>query len=648
MARRPLLSEPFCGNVAYMCGIAGIIDFRGRAVDRQVLGRMESALSHRGPDDQGQWIHESPGFSVGLAHTRLAVIDPTPEGHQPMVTPDGRWAICYNGELYNFRELREQLSGLFLTTCDTEVALRACMTWGPDALYRFDAMWAMAIVDTGERCGHLSRDPFGIKPLYYAIHDDRLVFASELRALRCCPGLPSEFDPEALFEYLNLGFIPHPRTLYRGIHKLPPGYRLCFTADGVTEPERFYALPIPPKHPLPYSEACERVRVTIENAVDQQCVSDVPLGAFLSGGLDSAVVVAAMTRVGQRPVRTYSIGYPDHPRYDETEHARLVAAHFGAEHQEFAVTFGDVLATVEPMLDHLGEPFADSSLLPTSLVSRYAREHVTVALSGDGGDELFGGYWRYLGHHYLEQYRRWPLLVRKGLIEPLLRLAPSARTTRRLDRLRQARKLLRGDRDDPMARHVAWARFGTDAVAAKLFGRDRARAGFATLVKQYREAATALRPTPSLTPGLEEILLADLAVGLPSDMLHKVDTASMFHSLEVRVPLLAADVVQYVTSLPVEYRIRGTATKQILRDAFKDVLPPSVLTRRKMGFEVPVGEFLRNELRPMFMDTVTPAALGRYGLSHAIAGQLYTEHAGRHADHTELLWALLVLCRYGG
>ena len=312
-----------------MCGIAGIIDFRGRAVDRQVLARMESALSHRGPDDQGQWIHESRGFSVGLVHTRLAVIDPTPDGHQPMVTPDGRWAICYNGELYNFRELREQLSGLFRTTCDTEVALRACMTWGPDALQRFDAMWAMAVIDTGDRRGHLSRDPYGIKPLYYTIHDDQLIFASELRALRCHPGLPAEIDRRALYEYLNLGFIPHPDTLYRGIHKLPPGYCLCFTANGVAQPERFHTLPTPPKRPLPYSEACERVRVTIENAVDQQCVSDVPLGAFLSGGLDSAVVVASMTRVGHRPVRTFSIGYPDHPRYDETEHAKLVAAHLG-------------------------------------------------------------------------------------------------------------------------------------------------------------------------------------------------------------------------------------------------------------------------------------------------------------------------------
>ncbi|HOW69245.1 MAG TPA: asparagine synthase (glutamine-hydrolyzing) [Phycisphaerae bacterium] len=627
-----------------MCGIAGIIDFRGRAVDRQVLDHMETALSHRGPDDHGQWIHESPGFSVGLAHTRLAVIDPTPEGHQPMVSPDGRWAICYNGELYNFRELREQLSGLFHTTCDTEVALRACITWGPDALQRFDAMWAMAVVDVGERRGHLSRDPFGIKPLYYTVHDGQLVFASELRALRCHPGLPGEVDQDALIEYFNLGFVPHPRTLYRGICRLPPGHRLSFTATGVGEPERFYALPIPPKRPLPYSEACERIRVTIENAVDQQCVSDVPLGAFLSGGLDSAVVVAAMTRVGHRPVRTFSIGYPDHPRYDETEHARLVAAHFGAEHHEFPVTFGDVLAAVEPMLDHLGEPFADSSLLPTSLVSRYAREHVTVALSGDGGDELFGGYWRYLGHHYLERYRRWPSLVRKGFVEPLLRLAPSARTTRRLDRLRQVRKLLRGDREDPMARHIAWARFTTDGLAVKLFGRDRARAGFDGLVKRYREEAAALRPEPPLPPGLEEILLADLAVGLPGDMLHKVDTASMFHSLEVRVPLLAADVVQYATSLPVEYRIRGTTTKQILRDAFKDLLPASVLVRRKMGFEVPVGEFLRDELRTLYQDTVTPAALGRYGLDAPTAARLYEDHASRRADHTELLWALLVLC----
>jgi len=628
----------------HMCGIAGIIDFRGRPIEQETLAHLQASLTHRGPDDAGIWTHHADGFSVGLAHTRLAVIDPSPRAHQPMTDHSGRWAICYNGELYNYRELREQLPGPHRTTCDTEVALKACMIWGPSAVERFDAMWAMAVVDTSQRAGHLSRDPFGIKPLYYAHVDGRLVFASELRALCCLPDRPTEIDRDALSCYLHLGFIPHPRTIYRNIRKLPPGHRLDFDSAGPREPVRFHRLADPPQTPVPYNVTVHGLRDRIESAVRRQRVADVPIGAFLSGGLDSAIVVAALTRGAQTPVKTFTIGYPDHPRYDETRYARLVAEHFHTEHHEFRLGFKDILATVEPMLNHLGEPFADSSLLPTSLVSRHTREHVTVALSGDGGDELFGGYWRYLGHHYLQRYHRWPAIVRKCCIEPLLRLAPSARTTRWLDRLRQARKLLRGDLDDPFDRHIAWARFLDDALAAELLGRSQADATSAELSQMYRQAASDWRKGCEPGPSLEHILLADLAITLPSDMLYKVDTASMAHSLEVRVPLLSADLVDFVSGLPIEYKITGRTSKRILRDAFKDCLPEPVLNRPKMGFEAPVGEFLRRELRDMYGDVVTATALSDLGLNPSVATRLFDEHANRRSDHTELLWALLVLC----
>jgi asparagine synthase (glutamine-hydrolysing) len=395
---------------------------------------------------------------------------------------------------------------------------------------------------------------------------------------------------------------------------------------------------------MSYQTAVRELRVRVESSVQRQRVADVPIGAFLSGGLDSAIVVAALTRGAQTPVKTFTIGYPDHPRYDETRYARLVAEHFHTEHHEFRLGFKDILAAVEPMLSHLGEPFADSSLLPTSLVSRHTREHVTVALSGDGGDELFGGYWRYLGHHYLQRYRRWPAIVRKCCVEPLLRWAPSARTTRWLDRLRQARKLLRGDLADPIDRHLAWARFMDDTLAAELLSKPQADATTAELSRMYRQAAAHLRDGSEPGSSLERILLADLAITLPADMLCKVDTASMAHSLEVRVPLLSADLVDFVTGLPIDYKITGRTSKRILRDAFKDCLPASVLNRPKMGFEVPVGEFLRRELRSMYSDVVTPSALSDLGLNPPVAARLFDEHAARRADHTELLWALLVLC----
>lgn len=631
-----------------MCGIAGIIDFRGREIPRDALERFRRVLRRRGPDDSGLFLRHAGGFSVGLAHTRLAVIDPTSAGHQPMTDPEARHVLVYNGELYNFENLRAELPGQTRSRCDTEVVLRACIAWGPEALHRFDAMWAMAFVDLHERRGHLSRDPFGIKPLYYVSHDDRLIFASELTALHGVEGLPLEVDPDAVACCLNLGYIPHPRTIYRNVCKLPPGHLLAFDRRGPATPERFFHLPEPADPPPAYEDARRQVRERVAGAVVRQRVADVPVGAFLSGGLDSSVVVASLARAGGR-VRTFSIGYPDHPAYDESAVARRVARHLGTDHQDCPLTFADVLGAVRPMLDHLGEPFADSSLLPTSLVSGHTREHVTVALSGDGGDELFGGYWRYLGHHYLERYRRWPSPVRRGLIEPLLRRAPVGRSSRWLNRLRQARKLLRGDTDDFMDRHIAWARLLDDDRAPALLGDEAARRTAGDIRRLYHEAASSWRPTgsapsPERDDGLAAILLADLAVGLPGDMLHKVDLASMYHSLEVRVPLLDAGLVGYVTGLPVHYRVEGTRTKRILRDAFRDLLPDEVLSRPKMGFEVPVGEFLRDGLRDMYHDVVTPEALRALALNPDAAARLDEEHRARRADHADVLWALLALC----
>jgi|GEM_PF-47381 len=647
----PLRSTTQSKQCSIMCGIAGVIDFHGRPIDQETLGRLCAALDHRGPDDSGIWVHESEGFSAGLAHTRLAVIDPSPSAHQPMTDPQGRWAIAYNGELYNYPRLREQLPGPFRTSCDTEVALNACIAWGPAAVERFDAMWAMAVVDTQERTGHLSRDPFGIKPLYYAYHDGRLLFASELRAMRSSLHLPTTIDPNALACYLNTGYIPHPYTIYEGVHKLPPGHRLRFDGSGPTEPERFFHLRPPAAPPPTYTYACSELRQRIQTAVTSQRISDVPLGAFLSGGLDSSVVVACLAQAARangpaHRVKTFSIGYRDHAAYDETRYAEQVARHFNTEHHTFHLTFDDILATLEPMLNHLSEPFADSSLLPTSLVSQHTRQHVTVALSGDGGDELFGGYWRYLGHHYLQQYHRWPACIRKGLIEPLLRRMPSAKSTRWLNRVRQAHKLLRGDLSDPLDRHLAWARHMDDRLAAELLGPHQARKTADNLKHMYKRAPGSWYDTYQPSNGLQRILLADLAIGLPGDMLHKVDTASMCHSLEVRVPLLTADVVHFVAGLPIDYKITGTTGKRILRDAFADVIPENILNRSKMGFEVPMGEFLRHELRDMFNDVVTTQTLRELGLNPKPVARWYDQHTRRQHDHADLLWALLVLCQW--
>lgn len=628
-----------------MCGIAGIIDFRQRHVEPATLNRLEQALAHRGPDGAGSFQADAGNARIAWSHTRLAVIDPQ-AGVQPMLDATGRWVIVYNGELYNYRGLREQLPGSYRTQCDTEVVLHACMHWGTRALQHFDGMWAMAVIDTETGNGHLSRDPFGIKPLVYTIQDDQLVFASELRALRQVPGLVFERDPVAVHLYLHLGYIPHPWTIYKGVHKLPPGHLLAFDAHGPRPPERFYQLPTASGSPPAYDDACRQLRTCVESVVQRQMVADVPLGSFLSGGLDSAVVTACLQRAAGRPIKTFSIGYPQHPRYDESGFAQRLARHLGTEHHGFQTSFADVLAVIEPMLNHLGEPFADSSLLPTALVSQLTRTHVTVALSGDGGDELFAGYWRYLGHDYLERYRRLPGWVRRGMIEPLLRHLPTARSTPGLDRLRQARKLCRGADAPAMTNHLAWSSILESSLAGSLLGPDVARQTHARLLELYQEAAAGLCADIDRKNGMEEILLADLGFTLPGDMLFKVDTASMYHGLEVRVPLVSTDLAELVTHWPLHYRLDGRRTKRILRDAFADLLPAETLQRRKMGFEVPIGEFLRRELHDEYRDCVTPAALRELGITPTAADNVFAEHLARRADHTELLWALFVLCRW--
>jgi asparagine synthase (glutamine-hydrolysing) len=668
-----------------MCGIVGVIDLRGRPIATEPLAAARDALAHRGPDDRGVWHERVEGFSVALAHTRLAVLDLSPAGHQPFGDPTGRRQIVFNGEIYNFLDLRKDLSAgyAFETRCDTETLLAAMIRWGPEGLTRLNGMWAFAFVDMEQRRGWLARDRFGVKPLYYAIEAGagvsvppalqeagdpaltgcggtpaaRLAFASEMRALLPLlggwGGAPA-IDREALYLYLSLGFIPHPWTIFRGVYKLPPGHVLEFDAAGVRPARRYYRV-VPAQGPTPeYSEAQVELRHRIAAAVDARRIADVPLGAFLSGGLDSAVVVAELARAsgssgsssaGGGRVKTFSIGYADQPAYDETRYARLVADRFGTDHHEFKLTFDDVLAAIPSLVEHAAEPFADSSLIPTSLVSRYTRQHVTVALSGDGGDELFGGYWRYLGHHYLQRYRSLPRPIRRWIMEPLLAAAPSAKSGRWLNRVRQARKLLRGDHTDPFERHAAWSRFAErETVDRLLTGPERVDVAVC-----LRRARQDIAPDMIADDDLTSLMLADLGFSLPADMLAKVDTASMLYALEVRVPMLDPSVVEYVASLPVQYKIDPTqrdGQKRILRDAYRDVLPAEVLLRKKMGFEVPIGEFLRGPLRDTYCDAVRADVLGDLGIDPRTAEMLWQDHQARRHERADILYALFCLCRW--
>jgi len=626
-----------------MCGIAGVLDFQGRPVDPCLLERWLAALAHRGPDDRGTWLGECGSLSVGLAHTRLSVIDPSPAGHQPMFDESGQVGIVYNGEVYNFAELRGELAGqgqVFRSASDTEVILRSYWRWGAEFLTRLSGMWALVIIDRRSGTGLLARDRYGIKPLCYAVRDGRLYFASEMAALAAVPGLCAEIDPPSLSTYLKLGYIPHPATIFKHVYMLPPGTLLTFDAAGHARPMPFYRLPAPDGRPT-YEDARRQVRETIGQAVRRHLVADVPLGAFLSGGLDSSLLVAHMAEHASGPVRTFSIGYVGQPRYDETAYARLVAERFGTEHQEFKLSFAEVLGEMPAVWDRLGEPFGDASLVPTGILSRYTRSAVTVALSGDGGDELFAGYWRYLGHGFLRSYMKLPRLLRQALLEPLASLLPAGKDSYLSNRVRQFRKLLRTRSDVPLTRHLAWSQIVSPDAARLLF----AHAEQADLADVFARAADQRFEPPEVSEPLAELLRADLLVSLPGDMLHKVDLASMGHALEVRVPLLDPAVVHLAMSLPADFKLAGRGGKRVLRDAYRDLLPAPVLSRKKMGFELPIGEFLRNELRDLFGDVVTREAVQRFGcLNWTGVQRLYDEHRSRRGEHADILYALLVLC----
>jgi len=636
-----------------MCGICGVISFSDEPVAPGPIERACAALRHRGPDHQGVWIDHARGGRVGLGAVRLAVLDPTAASHQPMQRAGGRLHLVYNGEIYNFREIRRELADLgepFFTDGDTEVVLAACARWGVEAFSRFNGMWALAFYDAETRAGFFCRDRFGIKPLLYRADTARVCFASELRALTLLGAGGRTIDTTALMQHLRYGYIAHPATIYREARRLAPGHFLRFDAEGVHAPQSYYSPPIDPEPRAreDYAGICTRLRRSLADAVAVRRVSDVPIGAFLSGGLDSSIVVAHLAAATGRPVQTFAVSYAGQPGSDETPFARAVAGAFGTEHHDVLLSEREVLAAIPNILDHLGEPVGDSSILPTALLCEFARRHVTVALSGDGGDELFGGYWRYLGHAAMDAYQRIPQSVRQAVIEPALRFVGASKSTAAGNRARQFQKLVRAHSGDALQRHLAWSRIVSPEAEGLFRDATEAAALDHRMLELARESTFAMDPRDSPN----RILMFDLRFSLPADMLQKVDLASMMHSLEVRVPFLDPAVVELASSLPSELKIDRGIRKRILADAYRVRLPDEVLDRAKQGFEVPFGEFLRGPLQELFHDTVTRAAVDSFGtLSYDAVESIYRDHLARRGEHADLLFALLSLCwwhRQGG
>ena len=627
-----------------MCGLAGFwhpggTGGRGALLDRATI--MARTLQHRGPDDEGVWVDE--GVGIALGHTRLAVVDLSPMGAQPMVSADGRQVLIYNGEVYNAAELRAELTAKgcrFRGRSDTEVILEGCATWGAlECVTRLIGMFAFALWDREARTLTLVRDRLGIKPLYWAQFGRFALFGSELKALRAHPGWQPEVDREVLADYLRLRYIAAPRTIYRGVHKLPPGHLLELPATQPARLVRYWdPVAIAAEGPIdePPEEAEDRLHDLLADAVGRRMLADVPLGAFLSGGIDSSTVVALMQAQSSRPVRTFSIGFRD-ADYDEAPYARAVANHLGTEHTELYVDPGQALDAVPRLVELFDEPFADSSQIPTYILAELTRRHVTVALSGDGGDELFAGYPRY---HKTE--RIWRAVDRVPLA-----------LRRRVGRaLRAASPLLgRSGRADAAARLELLDRLELHSSALAETSPDRM---YRYRMAHWRqpEAILAGSPAPEAAGGdlarripdfLTRMQLTDITGYLPDDILTKVDRSTMAVSLEARVPILDHRVVASALRLPRALKLRDGKPKWILRKILARYVPADLIDRPKKGFSVPLGAWLRGPLRDWAEDLLAESRLRQDGYFRAPAiRQRWEQHLTGAWDEPSMMWDVLM------
>ena len=619
-----------------MCGIAGIVEAEDSvhpltaAELWDTAHRMCKIIHHRGPDHEGLLVE--PG--VTLAMRRLSIVDLS-TGNQPIHNEDCSISIVFNGEIYNFRELRGQLERAghrFRTSTDTEAIVHAYEEWGPAALARLRGMFGLAIWDRRTRTLLLARDRVGIKPLHYAIVGDRLYFGSEIKSLLAVPEIPRDIHIGALDHYLSFLYTPGDQSIFRHIQKLPPGHLLEWR-DGRASVRAYWSLPDEEAFTGSEEEAVARLRHVLADSVQSHLMSDVPLGAFLSGGVDSSVVVALMAEAHGPGVKTFSIGFRE-SGYDELAYARQVAKLFHTDHHEFVVT-PDAIEIMDQLVWHFDEPFADASAIPTWYVSQLASEHVTVVLSGDGGDELFGGYDRYIPHPRVAAFDRYV----PGKLRPMAALAAAWWP----HDLRGAR-FLRHVSSDSAGRYIDSIRFFDAGEKALLFSRDLA--GRHELLDCEAQALCYFERSARL-PWPSRMMRFDTETYLPGDILTKVDRMSMAHSIESRVPLLDNEVLQFALALPPHLKIKDGRRKHILKEVAAQLLPRDWLDRRKQGFGVPLDQWLRGDLRDMLIDSILSRHAAERGFFQPrYVQRLVDEHLRGRRDHGLLLWSLLIFERF--
>jgi len=601
--------------------------------DPVALRRMNNRIVHRGPDDEGFFLEGS----AGLAMRRLKIID-LATGHQPMSGEHRRVWVIFNGEIYNYRELTEQLAArghTFATRSDTEVIVHGYEEHGLASIAHLEGMFAIALWDTSARTLVLARDRLGIKPLYYAVLPDQLIFASELRALVEHPAIDRSLDLTALSRYLAHEYVPAPSSIFRSIRKLPAGHWLTYTG-GRVKVEPYWTGNFRPDVTIDTVEAVERLRSALDFSVRQHLVSDVPLGIFLSGGIDSSAVAAFAARHFPGRLKTFSIGFED-PSFDESAHARRVAHALGTDHHEEVLDPQGARDLVERLPELLDEPLGDASLIPTYLLSRFTRRSVTVALSGDGGDELFAGYPTYQAHRVAGVIALVPRSVRRRLLRSAVERLPVSLGNLSLDF--RLKRFVEGMDYGDVERHAVWLGSFTPAEQQELFTPDALAQMEAP--PSYGAFHEILAHAPSMR-GLERMLYLDLKGYLGEGVLAKTDRASMACSLEVRVPLLDRRVVEFAATLPMGLKLRGLTTKYILKRALADVLPRATLTRPKKGFGVPLGHWFHGVLHPLVREVFGGDVIRRGGLFRSEAVErLLSEHESRRRDHRKKLYTLL-------
>jgi len=614
-----------------VCGIAGIVRRDGAPIDRELLARMNEAIRHRGPDDDGFYFNDG----VGLAMRRLSIID-LKTGQQPIHNHDRTAWIVFNGEIYNYRELRQQLEALghkFYTDSDTEAIVHAYDEYGTDCPGHLRGMFAFAIWDERKKSLFLARDRVGKKPLLYAQVNGQLIFASEFSALLLHPDVSRDVDFEAIHYYLSFICVPAPLTAYRAIRKLEPGHWLLWQ-DGETKIERYWQLDFSEKLRITEQEAGERAVELLRDAVRVRLMSEVPLGAFLSGGIDSSAVVALMAQESSEQVKTFSIGFEEQD-FSELHHARRVAEHVGADHHEFIVR-PDAMEILPTLVEHYGEPFADSSAIPSYYVSRETRRYVTVALNGDGGDECFAGYQRYAAMSLAQRYAALP---GTGLMTSVSRALPGFEGGP--NTLRRAKRFIAVASKSPVERYLHWVSAFDEEKKQKLYSES-----FRHETAKYRTASV-LEPWFAKANGagiVDASLLTDTMTYLPNDLLVKMDIASMAVSLEARSPFLDHHLMEFAASLPQRLKLRGLTTKYLLKRVLKKLVPAENLTRSKMGFGVPIGYWFRGAMQPFLRETLlSDKALARGLFEPERVRDIIEQHVENKQDHSHRLWTLLML-----